>query len=327
MTYALDGLDRALLNALQRDFPLEPEPFAVLGKGLDIDGEAALRRTVALTAEGLIRHIGPLFDARKLGYQSTLAAMRVSEELLERAASTINAHPGVSHNYARNGAFNLWFTLSTPADTDLQTELVGLARRAGAEAVVDLPVSRVFKLRTFFDATGDGAEAIDGGQSSAPAQPVSLSDEERAVINEVQQALPLVARPFDGMASHTCISTARFLDTCKALRRREVMRRFAAAVAHRRVGYMANAMACWQAPQDRVVAAGESLASSPRVSHCYERRSSRLWPYNLFAMVHGKDEQSCRDVADRVSAEFGLDRREVLFSTREFKKVRVKYRV
>jgi DNA-binding Lrp family transcriptional regulator len=105
------------------------------------------------------------------------------------------------------------------------------------------------------------------------------------------------------------------------------MRRFGAAVNHRKAGFAANAMTCWAAPPEKVVAAGQKLASWREVSHCYERKTNPLWRYNLFAMIHAHTEEACREIAAKVSAQTGLTDYVMLFSTREFKKTRVKYLV
>ena len=98
-------------------------------------------------------------------------------------------------------------------------------------------------------------------------------------------------------------------------------------INHRRVGFKANAMTCWVAPPEKVEAAGQKLASLREVTHCYERKTNPFWQYNLFAMIHGHSRKECLEVANKVSTETGLINRVLLFSTKEFKKVRIKYLV
>ncbi len=118
-----------------------------------------------------------------------------------------------------------------------------------------------------------------------------------------------------------------FLAQCQSLKQRGIMRRFGAAVNHRKAGFKANAMTCWVAPPEKVDAAGRKLASLKEVSHCYERKTNPLWRYNLFAMIHGHTEKACQEIASKVSEETGLTDYAMLFSTREFKKTRTKYLV
>ncbi len=329
----LDGINQKLLNLVQVEFPLTREPFADLGGQLGIDGDEVVRRIEQLKARGIIRQISPVFDARSLGYQSTLVAMRVAEPHLEGAAGIIYQHPGVSHSYQRDHHFNLWFTLVIPPAVDIEAELGQLTAPIGAEAVFALPAIKVYKLRAYFGMGEDGQSAAGTGANTGahpggrlPRQ-VELSPRDRLVINGLQQDLSLVPHPFADLAARLGMDEAGFLARCRSLKQRGIMRRFGAAINHRRVGFQANAMACWIAPPDKVDVAGQRLAARREVSHCYERQTNLLWHYNLFAMSHGHTREGCREVAGEVSAETGLRHHVLLFSTREFKKTRVKYLV
>jgi DNA-binding Lrp family transcriptional regulator len=114
---------------------------------------------------------------------------------------------------------------------------------------------------------------------------------------------------------------------CQLLKQRGIIRRFGAAINHRQAGFQANAMTCWMAPPSMVDIAGQKLASLREVSHCYERKTNPLWQYNIFAMIHGHSREGCREIADKMTCETGLIDYVQLFSTKEFKKTRVKYLV
>ncbi len=310
----LDGLASRLLDLIQAEFPLSGEPYAELGQRLGISQDEVVKRIRQLKARGVIREIGPVLDSRRLGYQTTLVAMKVSPDYLYGASQIINQHPGISHGYEREHHFNLWFTLSMPPEADLETEIQCLSKATGAETAFSLPVLKQFKIGTHFS----------GG---ALPQPVRLSATDRLVINELQQDLPLVSAPFGEIAARLNIDLAEFLARCRSLLQRGVMRRFGASVNHREVGSRANAMACWVAPRRMVALAGQKLARLSEVSHCYERKTNPLWQYNLFAMIHAHTQEACREIADRVSQEIGLKNYVLLFSTGEIKKKRVKYRL
>ncbi|MBI3393138.1 MAG: Lrp/AsnC family transcriptional regulator, partial [Nitrospirae bacterium] len=164
----LDAVDRRLLNLLQADFPLVPEPFAAIGKDLGIAEADVLERIGRLKAEKIIRQISAIFDTRALGYASSLVAARIPAGRLEEAAAVINEHPGVSHNYRRNDAFNLWFTIAVPPDSRLGLErtVERLGELAGAESIRLLPTLRLFKIGVRLDMTGEGDPA---NQTEAPA--------------------------------------------------------------------------------------------------------------------------------------------------------------
>ncbi len=325
----LDSIDKKLLNLVQAEFPLTKEPYADLGLRLGIGGDEVIHRIEQLKAGEIIRQISPVLDARSLGYQTTLVAMRMAESRLHKAEQLIIEHPGVSHGYERDHHFNLWFTLTIPPTADIETELKRLTNSIGTEAVFALPAVKVFKIGVYFDMGGDGQ-----GTTGILTQPegvlpekVELSQADRLVINELQQDLPLVPAPFTAMAARLGMDEGNFLAQCQSLLQRGIMRRFGASVNHHKAGFKANAMACWAAPPEAVVAAGQKLASLPEVSHCYERKTNPFWQYNLFAMIHGHTKEACQKIASKVSHETGLMNYILLFSTREFKKVRVKYLV
>jgi DNA-binding Lrp family transcriptional regulator len=280
-----------------------------------------------LKAAGVIRQIGPVLDARNLGYKTTLVAMRVAEEQIDKAAPLIVKHPGISHGYERGHYYNLWFTLAVPANGNIEAEMAGLAEAIGAETFFSVPAVRLFKLRVHFDLGGDGQTGTNNHHTRVRHQRARLSPADRAVINELQQDLPLVTQPFADMSAHSGMDEGEFLGRCQSLLSQGIIRRFNAALNHRKVGFTANGMACWIVSPEKVEAVGQKLASLRQVSHCYERKTNPLWRYNLFAMIHAKTREECQQVSEKVCAETGLTDYVMLFSTREFKKTRVKYLV
>ena len=195
----LDNTDKKLLNIVQAEFPLTREPFSVLGGQLGVSSDEAMRRIERLKAEGIVRLIGPVFNAGRLGYQTTLVGMKVAAERLNEAAQIISEHPRVSHCYERNHDFNFWFTLAMPTEEDIETELHKLGDRIKANATLNLPAVRVFKIGAYFNIGGGDSPVPNAGVDSTGvlSNDVELSPTDRAVVNELQQDLPLTARPFD----------------------------------------------------------------------------------------------------------------------------------
>ncbi len=324
----LDIVDRNLLNLLQVEFPIISKPYTSLGENLDITEDEVIRRIEGLKTAGLIRLISPLLDTSKLGYKTTLVAMRVTETELDKTTRIIVNHPGVSHAYERNHHFNLWFTLAFPFSLNIDTMLKQMFSTIRAEAIFTLPALKLFKLRVYFDSGGDGQnENTLNIDRKVIQQETKLSPEDRIVINEIQQDLPLIPHPFSDMAVKLGMNEGEFLEQYKSLLSRGIIRRFSASVNHRKVGYTANAMTCWTVPREEVEIAGQRLASLQEVSHCYERKTNPLWRYNLFAMIHSQTREGCQQIADKVSNDTGLIDYVLLFSTREFKKTRIKYPV
>jgi DNA-binding Lrp family transcriptional regulator len=331
MSTNIDNVDKKLLNVIQAEFPLSREPFAALGLRLNINSNEVIARIESLKVGGIIRLIGPVFNPRKLGYQTTLAGMKVSAERLDEAERIVSIHPMVSHCYERDHNFNIWFTLAMPVAKDLDSEIRKLGSNAKTNEILNLPAIRIFKIGAYFNlgrnyASLPNAITSEDGNSNIDAE---LSPTDRALINELQQDLPLNEKPFDMISAGLSMDIDRFFSCCQSLLQRGIMRRFSASINHSKLGFTANAMACWNIPSDIIEAAGKRIARFPEVSHCYERQISPLWSYNLFAMIHATSREACQAIADRIRSETGFknDKSVLLFSTREIKKTRVRYTV
>ncbi len=153
----LDATDRRILDVIQTDFPLEPRPYAVLGQRLGLSEEEVFARVRALRRRRIIRRLGANFQSAKLGFVSTLCAARVPEERLEAFIAAVNAEPGVTHNYLRDHAYNVWFTLISPSREASRAILDNLTRRTGV-SILNLPATRLFKIRVDFRMGGETAD-------------------------------------------------------------------------------------------------------------------------------------------------------------------------
>ncbi len=145
----LDATDRRILDVIQTDFPLAPRPYAVLGQRLGLSEDEVFARVRALRRRRIIRRLGANFQSAKLGFVSTLCAARVPEERLEAFIAAVNAEPGVTHNYLRDHAYNVWFTLISPSREASRAVLDSLTRRTGV-SILNLPATKLFKIRVDF---------------------------------------------------------------------------------------------------------------------------------------------------------------------------------
>lgn len=325
----IDKLDRELLNRLQGSFPLDPHPFERIAEMIDLSEGEVIDRTRRLKDGRIIRELGPIFDTRSLGYQSMLVAAKVERERRRQAAAIINEHPGVSHNYERNHDFNLWFTIAVDPATKLGLDrtLEILQRRAGLDSYRKLPTLKLFKINMNLE-MASGPDALKRKIEAPKARELTvkeLSSDDVAVVRELQGDLPLVERPFDGVAERLGWGTERLIGHCGDMVERGILRRVAAILYHRRAGYAANGMGVWNVPSERVAELGPVMASFRGVSHCYQRPTYPDWPYSIFTMAHGHDRQQCDDVLASISQETGIDDYQVLYSASEYKKVRLKY--
>jgi siroheme decarboxylase len=329
---SLTELDRELLNAVQWDFPLEPRPYAALGERLGLSEPAVRERVAAVKAAGVLRQLSAIFDTRALGYDSSLVAAKIDPERIDDAAARISDHPGVSHNYKRNHAFNLWYTIAVPPGESLDEHLDVLHRESGAVVTRKLPTLRLYKIGVKLDMTGKTAAdaKAEVAEHERPERrphmdaPV-LSDLEVATIRVVQEDLPLVERPFAAYGEQIGASEDQVLELLASFKARKLMRRFAAVMNHRSAGFKANAMGVWAVPEDQLDELGPQMAGFALVSHCYRRPTYPDWPYSVFTMVHGKSARDCEATIAAVRAETGVDDYALLWSVKEYKKTRVRY--
>ena len=326
----LDTLDRNLLNIMQSDFPLDPQPYARVAERLGVTEDEVLARLREMKRGKVVRQISAIFDTRALGYQSTLVAMAIEAERLEHAARMVNTHPGVSHNYKRNHSFNLWFTLAVPPQSDLEATVDRLHELSRATSTRILPTLRLFKIGVELDMTGEA----DLMRRSAPAyssdkrekaKDYTITPQDIEVVGELQEELELVPRPYLTSAQRLGMTEEELLDQARKLTSTGHLRRIAAILYHRRVGFSANGMAVWKVPEERAHEVGAQMASFSVVSHCYLRPTYEDWPYNIFTMLHGRKVGDCENVAEAISEATGITDRAMLFSTKEYKKTRVRY--
>ena len=327
----LSPFDRQFLTLLQRGFPLVPTPFATLAARMAVDEAEVLERTQQLKRDGVIRQISAIFDSRRLGYQSTLVAFQVPEGRLDVVAAQVSAHPGVSHNYARDHVYNLWFTLTLPPGQAMDAHINALARQADVAGYLNLPMVRLFKIGVQFDLAGESSEGghkvSTAKEAASPAgSQLTFSDSDRAVVRELQEDIELVSCPFAPMARRLGMSEEALLAKARDFLASGVMRRYGAVLRHRRAGFAANGMVCWLVPENRIEGIGRLAATYPQVSHCYQRPPHPPdWPYTLFTMVHGRARTEVEAVAEDIAAASGIRDYVILYSIREYKKERVKY--
>lgn len=148
---------------------------------------------------------------------------------------------------------------------------------------------------------------------------------QKQIIAEFQGDMPITERPYLTIAQRLGITEEALLETLREFCESGIIRRFGATLRHQKSGYAANAMTAWTVDEGRVENVGEQMASFVQVSHCYSRNPTPEWPYNLYTMIHGKDEESCRAVAEEISEKTSVTSYTILFSRKELKKTSMVY--
>lgn len=355
------NLQQAVLDRIQSGFPLARDPYGLLAADFATTREAVIDAIEVLFARGQVRRIGASFDSRTLGYTSTLCAVAVpgGEDELKRVADIVSTVPGVTHNYARDHHYNLWFTLITRSIEQRHAILEGIRTATGCDDILDLPSTRKYKISVDF-----GKQRAASQKQEAPA----LTSADRPAFHALCRHKETNLRPFDAQDAFDVelvrwaqediahdgsgafaadpyvagaeqlnialnredISPETVIERLSQLKAARVIRRFGAMVRHQNIGFAYNAMTTWDIPDASADAAGELFAQAHFVSHCYTRPRAATWQTNLYAMVHATSEEELEaHISELAKAldDAGIECRfhDALDTTHEFKKVSMSY--
>lgn len=147
----LDDIDKAIINRIQSEFPIASRPYLELANELELTEKEVLDRVAQLKKDGIIRRIGGNFVPGKLGFVSTLCAARVPADKIEHFAEIVNRYPGVTHNYQRDNRYNVWFTFISPSMDEIEANLKKISEESGVSDILNLPATKVFKIKAQFD--------------------------------------------------------------------------------------------------------------------------------------------------------------------------------
>jgi DNA-binding Lrp family transcriptional regulator len=314
-----------ILSIIQKNFPLTQKPFLEIAKQLGITEVEVLDILQKEKDNKIIRQTSAIFDTKSLGFKSSLIAFKVKKEDIDKAVEVINAHPGVSHNYERDHDFNIWFTIAVDPKSKLGLEksVEILAKETRAEDFIILPTLKMFKISVKLNTTGKDAKKEK--VKKRVKKDITLTSLHYDIIKLVQEDIDIVSEPFKNIIDKLSIDYDTFFRVLQELQDAGVMRRFAAILNHRKAGFNANAMTVWDVDEEKGEEIGRIAAEFSAVSHCYLRPKYPNWPYNLFTMIHGKTTEETNGIIADIASEIEHKAKRPLYSTREFKKVRLKY--
>lgn len=318
----LTDQEASLLVQLQKGIEPVARPFESFE-----GGEAAVLAAARKFKEaGIVRRFGAVFDARRLGYRSSLCAVRVPQERLASVAEIVCRENGVTHAYERvadeGGDFpNFWFTLAERSAV-FEKALERLAEAVAPERILVLPATKRFKIDVVFDVrTRDRDEKVEprGELPSETAVFIPTAFEEN-LIRMMDGDIGFSVRPFDSVAAKLAVSEGEVLRKVAEWKSSGILRRVGLLLKHREAGFKANGMCCWNVPEEQVCDFGRRLAQFPEVTHCYERPFCPEVPFRLYAMIHRQSVPETRALFARLTDEAGLPPGRIFFSTTEFKK-------
>jgi len=314
-----------ILLKIQKNFPLTAKPFEAIAQELNTTEDEVLQILKNEKENNVIRQTSAIFDTKRLGYKSSLVAFQIAEDKIDQAVEILNAHPGISHNYERNHSFNIWFTIAVAPDTilGLETSVEILAKLTQAEDFIILPTLKLFKIAVKLDTTSKDVKKESVKKKKYIEMDLKPSHYE--LIKLLQQDITIQSEPFKHIIEALDITYDELFASMKEFTDAGVMRRFASILNHRKAGFNANAMVVWDINEDNAMKIGEEAATYSAVSHCYLRPKYENWKYNLFTMIHGKTKEETQSVIDSIAQNIEYKANMPLYSSREFKKVRLVY--
>ncbi|ACV22199.1 Anaerobic sulfatase-maturating enzyme [Slackia heliotrinireducens] len=346
-----------VMDIIQTGFPVCENPYASMAERLGFHEEDVRGAVERLYKKGTIRRIGASFAAAKLGYVSSLCAMRVPEGRVDEVAAVVSEYPQVTHNYLRNSEYNLWFTVIA-RDLQVKRDILAAIESACGLPVLDMPASKTYKIRVDLKKgagssykkprslkaaqdeaarpSADVAPTYEPGPAFDPCDPFDVELVRWSQGDIARVGGKLVDAPYAEGARQLSEALGREVTEAQVIKRlgefagNGEARRVGAIVRHRKMGFSVNGMTVWNVPDEQADAAGAVLAASPHVSHCYARPRTGGWNANLYGMVHAQSDEEMAAFAAELAAaltDAGVDFEgpQVLVSTKEFKKTSMKY--
>jgi len=302
----LSQLQREFINHFQGNFPLEERPFREIADQLGSTEDSIIAIVNKLKQDRLISRFGPLYDAARIGGGLTLAAMTVPEDRYQMVTETVNSYHEVAHNYRREHELNMWFVLATEQPEDLH-EVISSIEKVTGLTVFNFPKQQEFYIGLWLHLSSDGKHSTVPvpDQVQNPVMDLGhdhhLDDTDRKLISATQAGLPVEPSPYKNIADSLDLTQDDVLQRLQNMLCSGVIRRIGAVPNHYRIGLTANGMTVWNVPDNKIEQLGKLIGQLDFVSHCYQRpRHLPVWPYNLFAMVHGHNEDEVKNKVKKI---------------------------
>ena len=323
----MDGKDRLLLTYLQNGLPLTPRPFEVLAAKIGTDSADLLVRIQRLKKEGTFGGIRAILDPRAFHYQSAWVATQIHPSEIESRTEVFWQHPGVIYGCEREHEFNVWFFIAAPADHDLELHVRCLEKLSGAQLTLFLPVRKVFKGIDLLSSLNAGAfpamnERFEKRQKDRSSD---LTAEETGMIRELQEPFPLTDEPYQKIASDLRSTEAQALERMKSLVEKGCLKRIGSFLNPVAPPLETRTLVVWQIPEEKLERIGPEIAEFREVLYADRRPAYTEFPYSLYTMIRAETAAELEVVTRRMQDRIGKWPHRVLATTRELKKVEMRY--
>jgi len=308
--------EKKLFKLVQNNFPLVKKPFDELGKKTGLSENEVISILTSWKEKGILRQISAIFEPSFFGHKSALFAFKVPNSYLKIAKEVINNHPGVSHNYLRNNEYQLWFVLVVPPGKDLLEEAKFLAKRSKVSDMLYLPIIKTYKISTTFGIPSGEIHLIN------PKKNFSLKDIQ--IVKALQEPLSLSSEPFSIIAKNLNINEEDIFNWIKEKKQIGALRRFGALIKPNKIGLKFNLLIAWEVKDPiKKEKLGRFLSQQSFVSHCYERKSYKHWPFNIYCMCHFSKSDEIQ-IINKIAQRFKIENYVILETLEELKKIRLK---
>ncbi|MBL4899535.1 MAG: hypothetical protein JKX76_07820 [Colwellia sp.] len=334
----ISQLQQDIINNSQKGFPLTSQPYQTITEQLAnvniVTNELEVFQAIEdLNSQEILSRVGPVFDHKKAG-ASTLAALAVPAEDLDRIADIVNQFEQVNHNYGREHRFNLWFVVTASDMVALNSTIANIELLTGLSVLV-LPMEASYHIDLAFSINVTGVESPTSNQinsevtdqESKPSTRLT-EIEKTALRRAIEKGLPTHLFPYQAIAEQLALTEQQVLMQISLWQKEGLIRRFGLVIKHRKLGYDSNAMVVWNIPNDEMDNVALKLAKCAPVSLCYQRpRRLPDWPYNLFCMIHGTDRTLVLKQIDQITEQLGLEsiEKDILFSFKAYKQHGARY--
>jgi DNA-binding Lrp family transcriptional regulator len=318
----MDELSRELINRYQGGLPIVERPFLDMAVELDSDEATVISTINKLLNDKILSRFGPLYNAACLGGGLTLAALSVPENDYSTVSIQVNSLPEVAHNYRREHELNMWFVIATETPDEIESTIQTIESLTGLK-VYNFPKLREYYLGLWLSLDKLNRVSTRSFDVIKQSQETEIDALDRKIIQHTQSGLALIPEPFAEIARQCQSDVQTIMHRINAMLDCGIIRRIGAVPNHYRLGLRSNGMSVWNVRDERLHELGERVGQLDFVSHCYQRpRHLPLWPYNLFAMVHGYNQDEVHQKVEQIAALLDQDcsQHEVLFSSAILKK-------
>ncbi|AGK60631.1 transcriptional regulator, AsnC family [Archaeoglobus sulfaticallidus PM70-1] len=309
-----DDREKALLMALQYNFPLSEEPYIGISEFTGLDLDYVLRKTKEFLEKGIIKRIGAQLNYkafRDIGYAVLVGA---KADRVDEVAAIINSFKP-KHNYLRDcEEYNIWFTIKSRDIDALRAKVEEIVKAAGIADYVFLPSKRVYKMDVKYDLLR-GISYSEAGLERMDVPKVEELGVDPELLRALEREFPVQNRPFK-VYERFGYGEGELISLIEEMIDERVIRGFYAVLKERKIGFRENGMNLIRTEKPKKVAL-KLVREFPEITHLVERVPDEKWNYPLYFMVHAVSRSSIEEIKSKAAEMPGVEEIRTLYSIRD----------